>query len=66
MADTQDASDAGRELARARWGNAAVTRAAEVVIGRAAELDDVTLARLRQVTEHGADAPAPREAADSG
>jgi hypothetical protein len=49
MADAQ-ASEAARELARARWGNAAVVRSAEVVIARADELPDSLREQLHQVT----------------
>jgi hypothetical protein len=45
MADTK-ASEAARQLLAARWGNSAVTRAANVVIERAAELDERQRAQL--------------------
>ena len=52
MTDTQDdtASEAGRLLARARWGSQAVDRAAQVVISRAAELSEAQRAELHEVT----------------
>lgn len=40
MSDANDVSEVRREAARARWGNQVVTRAAEVVVERADELDD--------------------------
>jgi hypothetical protein len=49
MADTQ-ASEHGRELARARWGSQAVDRAAQVVISRAAEVSPELRAELHEVT----------------
>jgi hypothetical protein len=50
MAAAQNASEAGRALAAARWGSRAVDRAAQVVISRAAELDDSLRAELHEVT----------------
>jgi hypothetical protein len=41
-----DAQEAGRELARARWGATVVERAAGIVIARADELDESTRAAL--------------------
>ena len=49
MADA-DASEAGRELARARWGSGAVVRAALVVLSRADELPGGIRASLHEVT----------------
>ena len=59
MADADDtaASEAARELARARWGSGAVVRAALVVLSRADELPGGIRASLHEVT-------APGEAAD--
>jgi hypothetical protein len=52
MSNAQDdaASEAGRLLARARWGSQAVDRAAELVISRAGELDDSLRAELHEIT----------------
>ena len=56
MDDAQDAaSEAGRALARARWGSAAVERAAELVISRADELPGPLREQLHQVTGEAAD-----------
>ena len=41
---------AGRDLARARWGDQVVRRAVETVVQRADELDAGLLAELRAVT----------------
>jgi hypothetical protein len=46
----QDASEAARELARARWGSQAVERAAAVVIPRAGELSEAVRAALHEAT----------------
>jgi hypothetical protein len=50
MPVTHDASEHGRELARARWGSQAVDRAAELVISRADEVSPELLTRLHEVT----------------
>jgi hypothetical protein len=41
-----DASEAARELARARWGDAVLRRAVAVVVERSADLDDTQRAEL--------------------
>jgi hypothetical protein len=46
----ESASEAARMLARSRWGAQKVTRAAQTVIERAAELDPVTLAEVHEAT----------------
>ena len=62
MSDPHDdaSSEAGRALARHRWGPAAVVRAAAVVISRAHELPDAVRAEVHQVTEAGQDREAAR------
>jgi hypothetical protein len=50
MADTK-ASQAGRELVRARWGNQVVSRAVSVVVERRGELTAEQRAELRAVAE---------------
>jgi hypothetical protein len=51
MTDADDAAQqAGKALARARWGSTAVERMAQAVISRAAELPDATRAALHEVT----------------
>lgn len=45
-----DASELGRQLARARWGSRGVDRAAQTVIARAAELDPVMRAQVHLAT----------------
>jgi hypothetical protein len=50
MTDTQaGASEAGRSLARARWGNSVVRTAVATLAERAAELDEALKAELRQI-----------------
>jgi hypothetical protein len=59
MADSK-ASEAGRELIRARWGNRVVSRAVDTVIERRDELDAAQLEQLAAVLERkdaGEDAP---------
>jgi hypothetical protein len=61
MADTQAAaSEAGRALARRRWGTQVLERAVATVVARSAELGDEQRAELRQVTEAGQDREAGR------
>jgi hypothetical protein len=56
MADTQ-ASEAGAALARARWGDQVVRRAAAVLLERADELPDALREQVHEATEQkGADA----------
>lgn len=50
MDDTQ-ASEAGRELARARWGTQTLDRAVVEVVSRARELTSEQLADLRAIAE---------------
>ena len=55
MAGTQ-ASDAGRQLARARWGTRVLDRAVETVVERRDGLDARQLARLKAaITEEERD-----------
>ena len=51
MSDAQDASDAGRLLARARWGTQTLDRAVEEVLQRASELTAEQAAQLHEATE---------------
>jgi len=46
MTAAQEASEAARNLAHARWGAAVVERAAATVIARAGELDASTRAAI--------------------
>jgi len=48
--DSAQASVAGRDLARARWGDAALRRAVQTVVSRADELAPDLLDDLRAVT----------------
>jgi hypothetical protein len=50
MSDADTPSGAGRELARARWGDSVVRRAVSVVVERQAELGPDLRAELRAVT----------------
>jgi hypothetical protein len=50
MSDTQEPSEAARQLARARWGDSVVRRAVGVVVERQAELDAGLRAELRALT----------------
>ena len=49
MADP-DATEAARQMNRARWGSSKVERAAQVVIPRAGELPEAVRAALHEVT----------------
>jgi len=49
-AQEDTASEAGRLLARARWGSQAVDRAAQVVISRAGELPADLREQVHQAT----------------
>jgi hypothetical protein len=51
MGDTRDASEAARQLVRARWGNQVVSRAVATIVERQDELTDAQRADLRQVTD---------------
>jgi hypothetical protein len=51
--DSAQASVAGRDLARARWGDQALRRAVQTVVSRADELAPDLLAELRAVTSTG-------------
>jgi hypothetical protein len=55
MADTQVASEAARELARARWGDIVVRRAVGTIVARADQLDAALKAELRAVTAQDGD-----------
>ena len=55
MPDTQDASEAGRALAAARWGNTVAVRSAETVIERAAELPAEIRAAVHEATGEAPD-----------
>jgi hypothetical protein len=50
MADTSEASEAGRALVAARWGNQVAVRSAETVIERAAELPAELRAAVHEAT----------------
>ena len=50
-AQVSEASAAAQQLARVRWGDTKVRRAAAVVIERVAELPDAVRAELHQMTE---------------
>jgi hypothetical protein len=54
MSDAQ-ASEAARELARQRWGDQVVRRAAAIVVERAAELPDAVREQVHQATEEACD-----------
>jgi hypothetical protein len=47
MEQAQDASDAGRLLARARWGTQTLDRAVEEVVQRVSELSPEQVGQLR-------------------
>jgi hypothetical protein len=47
MSDAHEPSEAGRDLARARWGDQVVRRAVSTVVQRADELAPDLLAELR-------------------
>ena len=51
--DDAQASEAARELARARWGNQVAVRSAQVAIERVAELPAELRAALHEVTAPG-------------
>jgi hypothetical protein len=55
MSDADTPSGAGRELARARWGDSVVRRAVSVVVERQAELGPDLRAELRAVTGQDGD-----------
>jgi len=46
-----DAAEAGRLLARARWGSRGVDKAIEVLRSRAADLDEGQRAELRELSD---------------
>ena len=50
MADTSEASEAGRALVAARWGNTVAVRSAHVVIERVGELPAELVEQLHEVT----------------
>jgi uncharacterized alpha-E superfamily protein len=54
MADTQNAaSEAGRALARARWGTTVLSQAVQTVIERHADLDDSQRGALLEAARAG-------------
>jgi hypothetical protein len=56
MSDTQaEASEAGRSLVRARWGNSVVRSAVATLRERSGELDEALKAELRQIAGDPAD-----------
>jgi hypothetical protein len=50
MSIAQEPSEAGRELARARWGTRKLDQAVDVVVSRSAELSHAQRAALAEVT----------------
>jgi hypothetical protein len=49
--DSAQVSEAARELARIRWGDTKVRRAAAVVLERASELPDALREQVHEATE---------------
>jgi hypothetical protein len=60
MADAQDASEAARSLAAARWGDAVARRAAQVVIERAGQLPADIREAVHEATAGGEDGAGAR------
>jgi hypothetical protein len=56
MADTQAAaSEAGRGLARARWGTTVLSQAVRTVVERSADLDDSQRGALLEAARAGSE-----------
>lgn len=56
MADTQAAaSEAGRALARARWGTTVLAQAVQTVVERRADLDDSQRGALLEAARAGSE-----------